>query len=163
MIRPEDIMICKKRLEGVGFEKQPAGEENHGQAFGLRYRLAEVLQLHFKVMPNGLIESEFEPPPEYPGAHLNQKHSYPPHEGLPFLLNNIGLKYTMCAPIPDTCNLPKIIKPDRPLSAWEMALVSASRSWGRLSLLPDLQEIIIMSKICRTEFFRLLCKFGQRF
>ena len=123
MIRPEDIMICKKRLEGVGFEKQPAGEENHGQAFGLRYRLAEVLQLHFKVMPNGLIESEFEPPPEYPGAHLNQKHSYPPHVGLPFLLNNIGLKYTTCAPIPDTCNLPKIIKPDRPLSAWEMALV----------------------------------------
>lgn len=123
MIRPEDITVCKKCLEEAGFEKQPGGEENHGQTFGLRYRLAELLQLHFKVMPNGQIESEFEPPPEYPGAHLNQKHSYPPHEILPLLLNTIGLKYTMSTPIPDTCNLPKSIKPDRPLSSWEMAFI----------------------------------------
>ena len=116
-------MTCKKRLEEAGFEKQPGGEEDHGQTFGLRYRLEKVLQIHFKVMPNGLIESEIEPPPEYPGAHLNQKHSYPSHEGLLLLLRKIGLKYTMNKPIPDTCNWPKIIKPDRPLSAWEMALV----------------------------------------
>ena len=123
MIGPEDILACKKRLEEAGFEKQPGGEKNHGQAFGLRYRFAEVLQMHFKVMPNGLIESEAEPPPEYPGAHLNQKHSFSPHMVLPILLDAIGLKYTMSTPIPDTCNLPKINKPDKPLSAWEVVFV----------------------------------------
>ncbi len=72
-------------------------------------------------MPDGLIESEFEPPPEYPGAHLDPKHSYPSHESLRSLLNKIGLTYKVNTPIPDTCNQPQIIKPDRPLSAWEMA------------------------------------------
>ena len=122
-LRSEDIAICKKRLEEAGFEKQPVGEENHGQRFGLRYRIANLLQIHFKVMPGGLIESEMEPPPEYPGAHLNQKHSYPSHELLLAMLNSIGIGYTMRTPIPDTCNLPKIIKPDRPLLWWEIILI----------------------------------------
>ena len=120
---PKDIAICKKRLKEAGFEKQPVGEENHGQVFGLRYRIADLLQIHFKVMQDGLIESELEPPPEYPGAHLNQKHSYPSHEILPALLNRIGIGYTMRPPIPDTCTQPKINKPDRPLSTWEMAAI----------------------------------------
>ncbi len=31
-------------------------------------------------MPDGNIESEMEPPPAYPAAHLNQEHSYPAHQ-----------------------------------------------------------------------------------
>ncbi len=74
-------------------------------------------------MPNGIIESELEPPPEYPGAHTNQIHSYPSHDGLPVLLEQIGIEYSVITPIPDTCSLPKIIKPDRPLKWWEMILL----------------------------------------
>ena len=107
----------------MGFEKQPGGEQNHGQVFGRRLRILELLQMHFKVMSNGLIESELEPPPEYPGAHLNQKHSYPSHDGLPTLLKHIGIKYTIIKPIPSTCHLPTIINPDRPLKWWEILLI----------------------------------------
>ncbi|AJM91723.1 hypothetical protein [Nitrosopumilus piranensis] len=125
-INPSDIEICKTRLEEWGFELQPGGEEDHGQVFGLRRKLMELLQIHFKVMPNGIIESELEPPPEYPGAHLNQKHSYPPHDGIPILLDKIGIGYSIIPPIPDTCNLPKIIKPDGPLKWWEMLLIGVA-------------------------------------
>lgn len=125
-INPEDIETCKTRLEEWGFEKQPGGEEDHGQVFGLRRKLLEILQIHFKVMPNGIIESELEPPPEYPGAHLNQIHSYPPHDGMPILLEYIGIKYIILTPIPDTCHLPKIIDPDKPLKWWEMLLLGVA-------------------------------------
>ena len=122
VIKRRDVPICRKHLEEMGFERQPIGEENHGQEFGLRYRIERVLQIHVKVMANGLIESELEPPPEYPIAHLNQRYSYSPHLGLPLLLSQIGLEYKIRTPIPDTCNLPEIIKPGRPLSAWETVL-----------------------------------------
>ena len=45
-----------------GFEQVP--ERNHGQIFGLRRLLSRREQLHVKVMPDGLIEAEIEPPPE---------------------------------------------------------------------------------------------------
>ena len=125
-INPKDIELCKTRLEEWGFEKQPGGEEDHGQVFGLRRKLLELLQIHFKVMPNGIIESELEPPPEFPGAHRNQIHSYPPHDGMPILLEHIGLEYTVISPIPDTCHLPKIIDPDKPLKWWEMLLLGVA-------------------------------------
>ena len=121
-INPIEIELCKKRLIELGFEPQVA-EENHGQIFGLRRKLLELLQIHFKVMPNGVIESELEPPPEYPGAHINQLHSYSPHDGIPVLLEHIGIKYTVIQPVPNTCHLPKIIDPDKPLKWWEILII----------------------------------------
>lgn len=67
--------------------------------------------------------NELEPPPEYPGAHLNQIHSYPPHDGMPVLLEHIGIKYTIIQPVPNTCHLPKIIDPDKPLKWWEILII----------------------------------------
>ena len=122
MIDSKDIEICKSRLTKLGFEKQPGGEMNHGQVFGLRYKITKRLQLHFKVMPDGRIESELEPPPEYPGAHLNQKHSFSPHKELNLLLKKIKIRYRMRTPIPETCNYPEENEPDRPL-LWQKILL----------------------------------------
>ena len=121
-IDPKDIDVCKTRLIKMGFEKQSL-EQNHGQVFGLKYRLLELLQMHFKVMPDGIIESELEPPPDYPGAHLNQKYSSPSHDGIRPLLNHIGIDYTIIEPIPETCNLSKILRPDRPMKWWEIMII----------------------------------------
>jgi len=121
-INPNDIELCKERLIELGFEA-PVAEENHGQVFGLRRKLLELLQIHLKVMPNGAIEAELEPPPEYPGAHLNQLHSYSPHDGIPVLLEHIGIQYAIIQPVPNTCHLPKIIDPDKPLKWWEILII----------------------------------------
>lgn len=122
-INSNDLETFRKKLIEVGFEKQPGGEEDHGQVFGLRKKLLEVLQIHIKVLTNGIIEAELEPPPEYPGAHLNQVHSYSPHDGMPVLLDHIGFRYTIIHPIPDTCHLPTIIEPDRPLKWWQFLII----------------------------------------
>lgn len=106
----------------LGFESQIA-EVNNGQVFGLRKKLLELLQIHFKVMSNGIIESEMEPPPEYPGAHLNQIHSYPSHDGLSVLLDFIEIKYIIIEPVPQSCHLPTIIDPNKPLKWWELLII----------------------------------------
>ena len=121
-INSDDIEICKKRLIELGFEV-PIAEEPRGQVFGLRYRLLELLQMHFKVMPNGIIETELEPPPEYPGAHLNSVHSYPAHDATPILLEHAGIEYTIIQFVPDSCHLPKIVDPKNPLKWWEMLII----------------------------------------
>lgn len=121
-IDPKDIELCKEKLVALGFEAQII-EENHGQVFGLKHKLLELLQIHFKVMPNGVIESELEPPATYPGAHLNKKHSFSSHYGIPILLTSIGIKYEVIPPIPETCLHPEIINPTGPLKWWEMIIL----------------------------------------
>ena len=121
-ISPTDIILCKKNLIELGFEPQIA-EENHGQLFGLKRKILELLQIHVKVMPNGIIESELEPPPEYPFAHMNEIHSYPPHEGMPILFELLKIKYEIIQPVPDTCHLPTIIDPDSPLKWWHILII----------------------------------------
>ena len=74
-------------------------------------------------MPDGIIESECEPPPEYPGAHINQSHSFSPHIGISALLDHIGITYKIIQPVPDSCTTPIISLPDRPLKWWEMIVV----------------------------------------
>jgi len=119
-INTSDIETCKIRLKELGFEQQPGGEEDHGQVFGLRFRFKKLLQIHWKVMSNGIIESEMEPPPEHPGAHLNQIHSFPPHEDVQVLLNKMNLQYNTIHPIPRTCVEPNIVEPNNPLKWWEI-------------------------------------------
>ena len=83
-IKPEDIDDLKNQLEDLGFEDE--FQEDHGQVFGLILRVADDLQLHIKVMPDGMIEGEMEPPPAYPGAHLNPEHSYSAHKEIKEIL-----------------------------------------------------------------------------
>ncbi len=122
-INLKDIEKCQSQLLELGFEKQPGGEEDHGQVFGLRYKLNELLQVHWKVMSDGLIESEMEPPPERPGAHLNQIHSFSSHETIEPILQSLDLRYETIHPIPDTCIDPKIIEPNSPMKWWHFLLL----------------------------------------
>ena len=121
-IDPNDIDTCKEKLIELGFEQQ-IFEQDHGQVFGLKRKLLELLQIHLKIMPDGIIESELEPPPDFPGAHLNPKHSFPPHDRIPALLNFFKLDYTTILPIPKTCKFPKVIIPNNPLKWWVMLLI----------------------------------------
>ena len=124
-ISPSDIEKCKTKLVKLRFEEQIL-EEDHGQVFGLKRKILEILQIHFKVMPDGIIEAELEPPPEYPLAHINQIHSYSPHDGMSPLLGLLGIKYEIIPPVPKTCHLPTIIDPDKPLKWWEIVIIGVA-------------------------------------
>lgn len=92
-------------------------QENHGQVYGYVLRVEDKLQHHIKVMPDGNIESEMEPPPAYPAAHLNQKHSYSAHPETKKILDEVGIEYEIITQIPTTCLKRKIEKPDNPTHA----------------------------------------------
>ena len=97
-------------------------QENHGQLYGYVLRVEDQLQLHIKVMPDGSIESEMEPPPAYPAAHLNPKHSYSAHKETRQTLRLSRIRYGVITPIPDSCIHRKIKKPDEPTHAVGFAL-----------------------------------------
>ena len=80
-------------------------------------RVEDQLQHHIKVMPDGNIESEMEPPPAYPAAHLNSKHSYSAHQETEQVLRLARIGYDILTSIPSTCINPKIVKPNKPTHA----------------------------------------------
>ena len=104
-----------------GFER--VLEENHGQIFGLRHLLSKREQLHVKVMPDGLVEAEIEPPPEYPFAHINQKHSYSAHGQVARILRECRIMFRTVRAVPQTCLHPVIDRPDNPSHWTAIALV----------------------------------------
>ena len=99
-------------------------QEDHGQAFGLRYLLSRREQLHVKVMPSGLIEAEIEPPPEYPFAHLNQTHSYSAHAEVDAMLRGWGVGFRTARAVPEACLDPVVVSPRNP-THWSACVV-----WG---------------------------------
>jgi hypothetical protein len=107
----------------IGFTPQLGGEEPHGQVFGLVKRLEQILQIHFKVMPDGLIEGEMEPPTAYPAAHLNPKHSYSAHQKIAEILQEINIRFTITNNIPITCIYPIIEKPEKTTHSAGLALL----------------------------------------
>ena len=109
------IRQFKEMLNGMGFERQVL-EDDHGQAFGRRRRLSEHEQLHIKVMPDGWIEAEIEPPPEYPFAHRNQVHSYSAHNAVLDVLQECGIQFRTVPYVPATCLDPIVVKPVKPTS-----------------------------------------------
>lgn len=121
-INPDEIELCKNSLLNIGFTEQLGGEESHGQVFGLVKRLEEILQIHFKVMLDGNIEGELEPPTAYPAAHLNQKHSYSAHQNISEILQEINISYWLTNNIPITCIQPIIDKPKNPTHAAGIAV-----------------------------------------
>ncbi|MFQ5787102.1 MAG: hypothetical protein ACE5H1_03900 [Thermodesulfobacteriota bacterium] len=133
-ISPQDIELCESKLREIGFENQIGGEEDHGQAFGLVGRVEEVLQIHFKVMPDGLIEGEMEPPTAYPGAHTNPEHSYSAHGQIAQILQQINIPYYLVGHVPETCLRPIIKKPNKPTHAWVWAALLAIGIIGAAAL-----------------------------
>lgn len=112
-INPDDIEKIKHQLENLGFYQEL--EEDHGQVIGRVLRIEDKLQLHVKVMKNGLIEGEMEPPVSYPGAHLNPEHSYSAHQQIEeILFQYTAMPYTITEHIPFTCLNPLIKKPHNP-------------------------------------------------
>ncbi len=109
----ENLTSAKAKLEKIGFGQQ-VHEEDHGQVFGRILRISEYEQIHVKPMPNGIVEAEIEPPTSYPGAHLNQEHSYSAHCELEQVLNYAKIKYVKNFSIPITCIVRQIKKPVNP-------------------------------------------------
>lgn len=107
-------------LKRIGFKEPLMQMSNNTQVFGLTAPLTDMLQIHIKVMNDGLIEGELEPPFEYPGAHLNQIHSYSAHKEIKMILDDIGINYYPPDRIPETCLTPRIIRPDTPMHAATM-------------------------------------------
>ena len=121
-IDPEDIDEFRLQLEEIGFIDE--FQEDHGQVFGRILRVADDLQLHIKVMRNGMIEGEMEPPPAYPGAHLNPEHSYSAHREIEETLSTkTTVTYYVERNIPETCLNPVIKKPDNPTHAKTIAVI----------------------------------------
>ena len=113
---PKNITKFRLQLEKIGFVDE--FQEDHGQVFGRILRVADDLQLHIKVMRNGMIEGEMEPPPAYPGAHLNLEHSYSAHREIEQILSTkTTVMYYVERNIPDTCLNPVIKKPHNPTHA----------------------------------------------
>lgn len=100
-------------LAKIGFEEQLL-EANHGQVFGMRRRLSEREQVHIKVMQDGWIESEIEPPPEYPLAHVNPANSYSSHDAVRAILRECGIRFRMTVNVPPSCLNPAVVRPHRP-------------------------------------------------
>lgn len=109
----EELAAAKQKLEKVGFKPQ-IFEDDHGQVFGLALRLEEYQQIHIKFMADGAIEAEIEPPPSYPGAHLNPEYCYSAHQELEQVLQYAGIIYTRKRLTPITCIRRVIKKPENP-------------------------------------------------
>lgn len=115
-----DIENFRAALLYFGFKDEL--QEDHGQVFGYVLRVKDKLQLHVKVMPDGGIESEMEPPPAYPAAHLNPEHSYSAHQETEQVLRLSRIRYGVIPEIPHTCIYRKIKKPYKPTHAAGFAL-----------------------------------------
>lgn len=133
-ISSQDIQLCESKLREIGFDDQVGGEEDHGQVFGLVGRVEKVLQIHFKVMPDGQIEGEMEPPTAYPAAHTNQEHSYSAHRQIAQVLQKINIQYYLIGHVPETCIRPIIKKPNNPTHAWVWATLAAIGIIGTAAL-----------------------------
>ena len=114
-------------MRSSGFED--VLQENHDQAFGLRRLLSRREQLHVKVMRDGLIEAEIEPPPEFPFAHLNQTHSYSAHAEVDAMLRGLGIGFRTARTVPKAC-LNRVVVPPRNPTHWLVFAIAAGAGIG---------------------------------
>ena len=116
-------------MDQEGFKEQ-IFEMNHGQIFSRTKRLDEYTQIHFKILPNGTIESEIEYPPDYPIAHLNPIHSYSAHKETRKILKYFSIPYKLKKIIPITCIQRKIVKAIDPIhwTTWTILVAGISTS-----------------------------------
>ena len=110
----------KQHLEKTEF-KDPLLQMNRGQKFGLTKRIDEETQIHVKQLENGVIESEMEYPPDYPVAHLNQKHCSSAHHELKEVFKIVQIPHKPKFIPPLSCLQPKIIPAINPSHAKAIA------------------------------------------
>lgn len=118
------IRLLWDRLRSLGFERQIL-EKDHGQVWGLRRKTSETEQIHIKAMPDGRIESEMEPQPEYPFAHINQEHSYSSHRDLGRLFRSLSIRFQRVRNVPSTCRRLVIVRPKSPTN-WKVIVALAA-------------------------------------
>jgi len=121
---------CGNSLERIGFKESTTKIKNIAEVLGFVARLTDMLQIHFKIMKDGTIEGKLEPPD--PDAHHNPTHTYSAHKEIEIILRDIDIEFNITSSIPDTCNAPRKIRPDR-----HMHVVSMN-SLGILSVLADM-------------------------
>lgn len=117
----DEVWLLRDRLRDLGFERQII-EEGHGQVWGLRLKTSETEQMHIKARSDGRIESEMEPQPEYPFAHINQEHSYSPHPELGRLLRALSIGFQRVRDVPSTCRRIAAVRPKDPINWKEIAV-----------------------------------------
>lgn len=137
-IHAYDIEDFKRFLLKSGFKD--VLQEDHGQLYGYALRVEEALQFHIKVMRDGRIESEMEPPPAYPIDHLKQKYSYSAHKETEQILRMSRVGYRIAHMVPDTCRHPKIIKPNNPTHAAELVLAGVVGAVAAIALAELLKD-----------------------
>ena len=118
------LRMLKKKLAGLGFKPQMF-EEDHGQVWGLRLKTSEYEQIHIKAMPDGVIESEAEPPPQYPLAHLDKKYSHSPHRYVGGILRRLRIPFQTARDVPSTCRRPIVARPKNLVDAKTIGLIAA--------------------------------------
>ena len=111
-----DIDEFREQLEEIGF-KNTIWQNDSDFEFGLVLRIDEYTQMHVKVDSEGHIEAEIEYPPDYPIAHLNQKHCRSAHHELKEVFKVVQIRHKSKFFPPFTCLRPKIIPAINPSHA----------------------------------------------
>lgn len=111
-----DIDGFRKQLEEIEFRNTVWQDDNNFE-FGLVLRIDEYTQMHVKVDSEGRIESEIEYPPDYPIAHLNQKHCRSAHHELKEVFKVVRIHHKSKFFPPLSCLRPKIIPAINPSHA----------------------------------------------
>ena len=114
-----DIENCEISLKRIGFKESITQTRNVERVFELVSRLTDKLQIHFKMMRDGTIEGKLEPP-EVSGSYHNPTHSYSAHKEIEIILRDINIQFNITPTIPDVCNAPRMIEPNRELHASTM-------------------------------------------
>lgn len=113
-VRKSDILTYKTGLESLGF-RETSLQLDQGQLFELVRSDGNGKQMHIRIMPLGQIESEIEPSPSYPFAHLNPLHSYSAHLELEQIFRKwIRISYKRRIRMPITCFKRVIVEPQSP-------------------------------------------------
>jgi len=111
-----DIDEFREQLEEIGF-KNTIWQDDNNFEFGLVLRIDEYTQMHVKVDSEGHIEAEIEYPPDYPIAHLNQKHCSSAHHQLKEVFKIVQIHHKSKFVPPLSCLRPKIIPAIKPSHA----------------------------------------------
>ena len=122
------IENCRIILGQIGFKEPITQTKNIDRVFGYVARLTDKLQIHLKVMKDGTIEGKLEPH-EIRDSYHHPTHSYSAHKEIEIILRDINIQFHITPTIPDMCNAPRMIGPNRELHA------STMRDLGVLGML----------------------------
>ena len=111
-----DIGEFREQLKKIGFRNTIWQKEDNFE-FGLVLRMDKYTQMHVKADSDGGIDAEVEYPPDYPVAHLNQKHCRSAHHELKKVFKMVPISHESKFIPPMSCLRPKIIPAINPTHA----------------------------------------------